>query len=126
VFRGIVSVEEIVGVFVAMRARCVRVARHIVGDLWSEDVTHDVFCTLLARRDELKQVPTRAYVLMATRHRAYCWKRPLVRARALSVDPADLPNMEALMYALEHGRPRTAMVTYADAEPQPEPDAIAT
>jgi hypothetical protein len=113
VSRGIVTREDIIECFVKMRAPAVRLARGIVGSLWAEDVAQDVFVYLLDRRDELAMVPTLGYVLKATRHVAFAWKRRVVHTMAVSVDPAYLVDLEALMYALERGRARTPEVTFA-------------
>ena len=44
VFHGIVTEQDIIGVFITLRARAVRVARRIVGDVWAEDITADSSC----------------------------------------------------------------------------------
>jgi DNA-directed RNA polymerase specialized sigma24 family protein len=120
VSRGVVSDVDIITVFVQFRARAVRVARGIAGDLFAEDVVQDVFLYLIERRDELKQVPTIGYVLKAVRHAAYGRLRLASYQRTVMVDAVDLLHIEALMYALEHGRPRTPEVTFAGL---PEPVA---
>lgn len=79
----------------------------------------DVFLYFIERRDELQEVPTLGYVLTATRHQAYAWLRPIVRQRTLAMDPADLVHLEAMLYALEHGRPHTPEVTFAEQLPEP-------
>jgi hypothetical protein len=114
VYRGIVTKDDIIRCFVEMRAPAVRVARRIVGDGWAEDVVQDVFLYVIDRRDELKMVPTLGYIATATRHVAYAWKRRAIHQASVSVDPAQLVDLEALMYALEHGRARTPEVTFPE------------
>ncbi len=115
VYRGLVTNEDLVRCFVEMRGPAVRLARGIVGDAWAEDIVQETFVYLLDRRDELKAVPTLGYVLTATRHVAFAWKRRVVHAMAVSVATASLPEFEALMYALEHGRARTPAVTLPES-----------
>ncbi|MGH8697559.1 MAG: hypothetical protein ACREVS_13840 [Burkholderiales bacterium] len=121
VYRGIVTREDIIRCFVEMRAAAVRVARGIVGNLWAEDIAQETFVYLLDRRDELTQVPTLGYVLKATQHAAFAWKRRVVHLMSVPVDPAYLIDLEAMMYALEHGRARTPEVTFAEPVRLPEP-----
>jgi hypothetical protein len=107
VVHGVVTREDLIRCFVEMRAPAVRLARTIVGDGWAEDIAQETFLYLVDRRDELKRVPTLGYVLKATRHGAYAFRRALVRKMAVSYDPAELADLAELMYALEHGRTRT-------------------
>jgi hypothetical protein len=110
IYRGLVTRDDIIRCFVEMRAPAVRLARGIVGELWAEDIAQEVYVYLLDRRDELTRVPTLGYVLKATRHVAFAWKRRVVHAMAVAVDPAYLVDLEAMMYALEHGRAATPEV----------------
>jgi Sigma-70 region 2 len=116
-YLGVVTEQDVIDVFVHWRPRAVRLARAIVGELWAEDVVQDAFLYFVERRDELREVPTVGYLLKAVRHRAYMWLQPLVRQRMVAVDPEELVHLEALMFALAQGRPRTPEVSFAGAEP---------
>lgn len=95
---GVVTEEEIVDLWLAQRARAIRIARAIVGDADAEDVVHDVTLYLLEKRPYLKDAPGRAYFLTAVKHTAlrrllYAWSRYVV-----AMDPETLVLAEQAMY----------------------------
>lgn len=81
---NVVSQEEIAALYLAHRARAVRVAARICGPAFAEDVVHDVVLYLLEKRALLKDAPGRGYFLTAVKHGAtrrllYAWERLTVR-----------------------------------------------
>jgi hypothetical protein len=103
-YRGVVTEQEIVDLYVAHRARARQVARRIVG-ADAEDVVHDVTLYLLAKRDYLTAAPGAAYFLTAVKHTALrrllsAWVRLVV-----AMDPEDLVTAEQVTHPARARRP---------------------
>jgi hypothetical protein len=95
---NVVTQEEIAALYLAHRARAVRLAGRICGPAHAEDVVHDVTLFLLAKRAHLKDTPGRRYFLKAVKHAAlrrllYAWERTTV-----AMDPDDLVLAEQATY----------------------------
>lgn len=75
-----------------------------------EGVVQDVVLYLLEKRNYLKTVPGKAYLLRAVKHTAL---RRLLSAAArytVFMDPESLLIAERKMYAVEHGQPNADKV----------------
>lgn len=94
---GVVSEAEITTLYLDQRAKAVRLAWSICGELLAEDVVHDVTVALLEKRDYLSRAPGEAYFLTAVRHGAlrkllYAWARYTV-----AMDPDQVVYAEQAM-----------------------------
>jgi len=104
-YRGLVSVGDIVALYVEVRSKAVATARRICGDLAAEDVVHDAAVYLLVQREYLRFVPGEAYFMKAVRHGALRQLRSAWHRYTVAMDPVDLVLAEQAMYANGNGHP---------------------
>lgn len=114
IVHGVVTEQEIVDLWLAQRARAIRIARPIVGEADAEDVVSDVVLFLLRKRVYLKAHLGPAYFLTAVRNgalrkRLYAWARYVV-----AMDPEDLVIAEQMTHP---ARTRTSDSTVRLPEP---------
>jgi DNA-directed RNA polymerase specialized sigma24 family protein len=107
---NVVTAEDLVQLFVASRAAAVRLARSLVGDLLAEDAVQSVFVYFVARRPMLREIPSEPYLLVATRNQCLDWLRRAHVRRTLATCGKGLQDLEAMQFALTHGRARTLEV----------------
>jgi hypothetical protein len=113
----IVTVEDILPVYLAHRAVAIRRARRICG-AEAEDVVHDVIAYLLGKRAYLRRFDA-GYFYRAVRHaalrsRLYAWSRYVV-----AMDPFALLLAEQAMVGARRGRhSESEPVRLPEAEPE--------
>jgi DNA-directed RNA polymerase specialized sigma24 family protein len=107
----VVSREDIRALYAAHRDQAIRLAHRLGANGDSEDCVHDVVLWLIERQDYLEAPPTRAYFFTAVRRAVLERFRSSYVQRTVWVDPPELVDLEAMQYALEHGRPRTPEVS---------------
>ena len=98
-YRGVVTEQDIVDLYLAVRPHAVAVARRICGELFAEDVVHDAAVYLLAQRDYLRFPPNEAYFLRAVKHGALRVLQAAWHRHVVAMDPVEIVMAEQAMYA---------------------------
>jgi hypothetical protein len=102
-YRGVVTDEDIMDLYLGVRSKAVATARRICGALFAEDVVHDAALYLLVQRDYLRFVPGESYFMRAVKHGALRQLRSAWHRYTVLMDPEDLVIAEQMTFQGRNG-----------------------